>query len=221
MGIHRYTLTKVNQDRLRSVVESSLTVGEYANLPQIDITLSNDAFKADLDAAMADLGFEFLESNPANPIRTTATVVTLDGTAGSLSTAGTANVRYNPTTNQLELSTNGGPYGPLTTVQDHRTLRQLIHLADNDGPMDGFTSGLFEETLPANNPFPTSIIWWEDNTKVKKIVENLVTYNINKTINTDEYKVYSTDGVTVLATITDTYDYSPGILTPTRTRTVT
>lgn len=94
------------------------------------------------------------------------------------------------------------------TFTDHKTLRQLIHLAEEGGPWDGFPSGLFQEILPTGNPFPTSAIWWESPAKLKKIVEETVTYNANKTINTDEWKVYDTDGVTVLATATDTFSYS-------------
>ncbi len=100
----------------------------------------------------------------------------------------------------------------------HKTLRQLIHLA-HDGPFEGFTSGAYEETLPAASPFPTSAIWWTSAAKTAKIVEQTVTYNANKTINTDQYKVYDVDGATVLATVTDTYVYS-GVFPLSRTRAV-
>lgn len=104
----------------------------------------------------------------------------------------------------------------------HKTLRQLIHLADNDGPMEGFTSGAYEETTPAGDPFPTSKIWWTSSAKTAKIVEETISWNANKTVNTDEWKAYDTDGSTVLVTMTDTYDYSGGnFLTPKRTRTLT
>lgn len=101
----------------------------------------------------------------------------------------------------------------------HRTLRQLIHLAEEGGPFEGFASGAYQETLPAADPFPTSIIWWTDNTKVDKIVEETITYNSNKTIATDEWKVYDTDGSTVLATVTDTISYT-GVFETSRTRTI-
>jgi hypothetical protein len=102
----------------------------------------------------------------------------------------------------------------------HKTLRQLIHLADEGGPWEGFASGAYEETLPTADPFPTSVIWWTSSAKTAKIVEETVTYNANKTINTDQWKVYDTDGSTVLATATDTYAYS-GIFVLSRTRVVT
>ena len=107
--------------------------------------------------------------------------------------------------------------GGITAAQ-HKTLRQLIHLADDDGPMEGFTSGAFEETLPANSAFPTSVIWWESSSKLKKYVETTITYD-GAFFSTVVYRAYDTDGTTVLVTLTDTYDYSPGRLTPTRTRT--
>jgi len=100
----------------------------------------------------------------------------------------------------------------------HRVLRQLIHFIE-DGPAEGFASGAYKETLPAADPFPTSFIWWESAAKLKKIVEEIVTYNANKTIATDQWKVYDTDGSTVLATVTDTISYS-SIFEVSRTRTI-
>jgi len=108
--------------------------------------------------------------------------------------------------------------GGLTETQ-HKTLRQLIHLAEEGGPFEGFASGAYQETLPSANPFPTSIIWWTSAAKTNKIVEETVTYNSNKTINTDQWKVYDATG-TLLATVTDTVSYS-GVFETSRTRTIT
>lgn len=110
------------------------------------------------------------------------------------------------------------------TVLDENThplVRQLIHLADGiGGPFEGFTSGAFRESLPSGSPFPTSLIWYNDNTKVKKIVEKDIVYNLNKAlINSVTYKVYGIDGLTVLATITDTIDYN-GVFEISRSRTI-
>lgn len=103
------------------------------------------------------------------------------------------------------------------TESGHRTLRQLIHFID-DGPAEGFASGAYKETLPAGAVFPTSIIWWESSSKLKKIVERTLTWTgVNLT--TSVWKVYDTDGSTVLATVTDTISYS-GIFETTRTRTI-
>jgi hypothetical protein len=102
----------------------------------------------------------------------------------------------------LAITTGGG----LTPAQ-HETLRQLIHLADGiGGPFEGFTSNAYREVIPTI--FPTSIIWWTSNAKVAKYIEKTITLNSNKTPSIIEWKVYGTDGVTVLATVTDTISYS-------------
>lgn len=105
-------------------------------------------------------------------------------------------------------------------AETHKYVRQLIHLADGvGGPFEGFSSGAYRETLPVADPFPTSVIWYDDNTKTKTIVEKLITYNGNSTVNTVIYKVYDTDGTTILATATDTISYS-GVFEIDRTRTI-
>lgn len=118
-----------------------------------------------------------------------------------------------------------GTFNPRTggsgiTESQHKTLRQLVHLADEGGPWEGFASGAFYEILPAADPFPTSAIWWTSAAKTHKIVELAVTYNANKTPNTEQWKAYDPDGTTVLVTITDTWAYS-GIFPTSRTRVIT
>ena len=98
----------------------------------------------------------------------------------------------------------------------HRDVRQLIHFIDS-GPALGFASGAFQETLGI--PFPTSVIWWESAAKLEKIVELTITRNANQTPATEEWKMYDTDGSTVLETVTDTISYS-GIFESSRTRTI-
>lgn len=101
----------------------------------------------------------------------------------------------------------------------HRALRQLVHLAEEGGPYEGFASGAYYE-VPSPGPFPTSFIWWTSAAKTAKIVEETVTYNGNKTIATDEWKAYDVDGTTVLVIVTDTYAYS-GIFQSSQTRVIT
>lgn len=101
----------------------------------------------------------------------------------------------------------------------HAALRTLAHFI-YEGPAEGFASGAYKETLPIEDAFPTSEIWYTSSAKTHKIVELTVTYNDNRTINTEEWKVYATDGSTVLATVTDTIVYS-GVFESSRTRTVT
>lgn len=100
----------------------------------------------------------------------------------------------------------------------HRTLRHLIHFIDS-GPADGFISGAYEEVLPAGDPFPTIETWWESSSKLKKIVELITTWNPNRTINTEQWRMYDVDGSTVVATVTDTYAYS-GVFMTSRTRAI-
>ena len=99
----------------------------------------------------------------------------------------------------------------------HKTLRQLIHFID-EGPGEGFVTGAYKEILPAGTPFATSVIWYEDSTKAEKIVEKTLTYS-GAFIQTIEWKVYDTDGSTVLATVTDTFTYS-GAFELSRTRAI-
>lgn len=101
------------------------------------------------------------------------------------------------------------------TADAHKTLRQLIHFIDN-GPAEGFTSGAYREMT--GTVFPTAVIWWESSSKLKKIVEKNITWTgVNPT--TIEWKMYDTDGSTVLSTVTDTISYS-GIFETSRTRAI-
>lgn len=116
--------------------------------------------------------------------------------------------------NGLDVSSSGG-----LTPEQHRTLRQLIHLADGvGGPMEGFASNAYRETLPAASAFPTSIVWWTSAAKSQKIVEKELIYTgINPT--TINWKVYDSDG-SLLATMTDTITYD-GPFELSRTRVMT
>ena len=99
----------------------------------------------------------------------------------------------------------------------HRALRQLIHFID-DGPAEGFVSGSFKETT--GTVFPTAEIWYVNGATppAGKIVEKTVTWT-GVVPTTIVWKMYDTDGATVLVTVTDTISYS-GIFETTRTRTV-
>lgn len=100
----------------------------------------------------------------------------------------------------------------------HKALRQLIHFIA-EGPAEGFASGAYREQLPSGSIFPTSIIWWESSSKTQKIVERTLTWTgVNLT--TDEWKIYDTDGTTLLVTVSDSISYS-GIVETIRTRTIT
>jgi len=105
------------------------------------------------------------------------------------------------------------------TANQHSALRQLIHLADGvGGPFEGFVSGTYREILPAEDPFPTQVIWWDSAAKNKKIVEKVLTRNGQQLPTTTQWKVYNSGGA-VEATVTDTITYS-GVFEVNRTRTV-
>jgi hypothetical protein len=94
---------------------------------------------------------------------------------------------------------------PGITAASHQALRQLIHFID-DGPANGFLSGAFREIVGA--PFPSSVIWYEDVTKAKKIVSVNYTRNATNQATTIVWRIYDTDGSTVLGTATDTVSYT-------------
>lgn len=102
------------------------------------------------------------------------------------------------------------------SAEQHRVLRQLIHFIDN-GPAEGFASGAYRETT--GTVFPTAVIWWESSSKLKKIVEKNITWS-GSNPTTIEWKIYDTDGSTLLTTVTDTITYS-GVFETSRTRAIT
>jgi len=101
------------------------------------------------------------------------------------------------------------------TAAQHKVLRQLIHFID-DGPAEGFASGAYRETT--GTVFPTAVVWWESSSKLKKIVERLITWT-GATATTDQWKIYDTDGTTVLWVVTDTISYI-GVFETSRTRAI-
>lgn len=98
-------------------------------------------------------------------------------------------------------------YSSGISAEDHAKLRQLIHLSDSSGPFEGFVDA-YRDINPINSPFPTNVIWWTSSAKVAKIVEKTIAYNSNKTPNLVSYKVYGTDGVTLISTVTDSITYN-------------
>jgi len=105
------------------------------------------------------------------------------------------------------------------TAEQHKTLRQLIHLAEGGGPWEGFSSGAYREILPTGDPFPTSLTWYDQvGVGKKKIVSLALTYNANKTIATEVWKVYDA-AETLIVTVTDTISYS-SVFESSRTRTI-
>ena len=109
-------------------------------------------------------------------------------------------------------SLTGVTAGGLTAAQ-HRTLLQLIHFIDN-GPAEGFVTGATRTTT--GTAFPSQILWKRSD--ATNLVEKNITYT-GAFPTTIEWKMYDTDGSTVLATVTDTISYS-GAFETGRTRAI-
>ena len=121
---------------------------------------------------------------------------------------------------RFSLYDSAGEYDPRSggggiSAAQHNALRQLIHFIDN-GPSDGFASGAYSESA-YSGAFPTSEIWYVDNTKTDSIVELTTTYT-GAFPTTETWKMYDTDGSTVLITLVDAITYS-GAFEANRTRT--
>lgn len=116
---------------------------------------------------------------------------------------------------QGQIGSGGG--GGITPFE-HETLRQLIHFID-EGPGDGFASGAFKEILPTGSPFPTSITWYLDIGKTKKLVEKFITYTANHFPSQIRWNMYDFDGVTIVHTVIDSFTYSSAFESS-RTRTI-
>jgi len=105
------------------------------------------------------------------------------------------------------------------TADEHETLRQLIHFID-EGPGHGFAATAYKISSPSGSPFPTSMTWYLDAGLTIKLVDKLITYNVNKFPIILEWRMYAADGVTVIHTVTDTITYISAFES-TRVRTVT
>jgi hypothetical protein len=94
--------------------------------------------------------------------------------------------------------------------------------SDAEGPVTTLLSGAYRETI--GSPFPTSIIWWESASKLKKLVEKTITRSGGGATNPKPtpivWEIYEPDGVTVRLTISDAITYS-GVFETSRTRTIT
>jgi hypothetical protein len=92
-------------------------------------------------------------------------------------------------------------------TDEHETLRQLIHFVD-EGPGHGFAASAYKVSLPTGSPFPVSMTWYLDAAHTIKLVDKLVTYSVNKFPIVLEWRMYASDGVTIIHTVTDSITYS-------------
>ena len=100
-------------------------------------------------------------------------------------------------------------------IDEHKALRDLIHFIDQ-GPADGFASGSYKETT-YSGPFILTATWYESATKAKKLVDLIISYS-GAFPTSEVWRLYDTDGSTVLVTLTDSIVYD-GPFEQSRTRT--
>ena len=106
--------------------------------------------------------------------------------------------------------------GGLSEAQ-HRALLQLIHFI-SEGPAKGFSTGATKTVT--GGLFPTLIEWKRADATLllaKTITRTGTGTNVSPT--PIEWKLYDTDGTTVLETVTDVITYS-GVIETSRVRTI-
>lgn len=97
--------------------------------------------------------------------------------------------------------------------------RELILLAERSGPFEGYSSS-FNETIMHRSVFPSASIWYTDNTKTSRIVEQELVYVGNNIVSSQSiFRVYEQYGTTVRTTSTDTIYYN-GIFEISRSRSI-
>ncbi len=112
----------------------------------------------------------------------------------------------------------GGIEKRLLSVEDHQALRQMIHFIDG-GPANGFASGAYRESAYSSTPWPDSVTWYVDASKAAKIIEKVLTRNGSQQVTTVLWRLYASNGSTVVSTVTDTVTYT-GAVESSRTRTI-
>jgi hypothetical protein len=100
----------------------------------------------------------------------------------------------------------------------HRVLLQLIHFID-EGPADGFASGATKTVT--GGLFPTKVEWKRADATllVEKTIERSAGPATNLKPTPITWKIFDTDGSTVLATVSDAITYS-GVNEASRVRTI-
>lgn len=100
-------------------------------------------------------------------------------------------------------------------------LRHWMQHFIDDGPSVAFGTGSFKETLPVSSAFPTSYVWWDSSSKNRQILRLEVTRsNPGNKPATENWKLFSEDGTSVIETVTDVISYN-GAFEISRTRTTT
>ena len=96
--------------------------------------------------------------------------------------------------------------GGITQAQ-YDYLIQILRLSDGDGPVSDYPNS-YRVTLPAADPFPTQIIWYDSvGIGAKKITEKTLTYDDQKRITRSEQITYD-DTETIVGRIIDEFTYA-------------
>jgi len=112
MGIHRFQLDSINAQLVGELSEPGLTASQLASLPEIDVTLTNDALLPDLAAAMAQFGYSFVASAPTTPRRTANLLIDMNdpGAVPPVSGAGSTRSYYDNAKRGVMVSIDGSPF---------------------------------------------------------------------------------------------------------------
>jgi len=145
------------------------------------------------------------------------TVSGAPGPTGPAGPPGTSGVPNGGTTGQvLEKASNADQdtrWADQASSIDYRKLQFLIE----SGPIEIWPHSY--KTV-VGGAFPTAITWWTDNTQTVKIIEKLIVRNANQLPTSITYRVYSSDGLTVVKQLVDVPTYS-GVFETALSRTVT
>jgi hypothetical protein len=151
----------------------------------------------------------------------TNTFTATQNISGNLNVTGTISGAYFVGDGSQLLNLPGGPGGGVNASQVSgaitSSMTKLMNYI-NFGPAEGY-SGSYFEVGPTNSLFATASIWYLNNTKTFKIYEENYTYNGVK-VSSINYKLYDSDGSTILRQATDTITYA-GVLVTSISRSIT
>lgn len=213
-----------------SVVSGVVTVTGTALWTKDTPVQSNDIFV--LSGASAGNG-SYTVASVTSATTFTVNESIVDSTGGSASfrhPAGSEKVGVDPTNITFSTATDLQQMlediaaevaaGGITEGQ-HKTLRQLIHFIGTNSPGDGFAAGPYVSEISDPGPFPSAETWYTDSGKTVKICREEVTYNSNKTLATQTWIVYKSDGTNPAAKAVDDPIAYSGVFETGRTRTFT
>jgi len=150
MATYRYRRRIIDETKLRKEIVDgySVNIADVSPRMYIDITASAAA-KSDLDDAMDFRGFEFIEevAPESMSIEDAAFTEIANGT--------------------LDAYVSTVVLDGYIKAEDHKTLDQLVHNVAEDS---------FDEFIYTNFHRVSSIITWENQTKIKKIKERQISY---------------------------------------------